>query len=121
MNLRLFRLLPFLALAFATPAQAANEKPLFASADKIHLTIQAPLSGLIRNRSSEDKIAGTLVDPSGQSLPITLQLRGITRRTSEVCEFPPLRVEFSTPPPSTSIFAGQKKLKLITHCRNSPA
>jgi hypothetical protein len=121
MKLSLFAPLVLLLLALAAPSHAAGEKPLFASSDKIHIAIQAPLGTLIHNRGNEDKIPGTLIDPSGQSLPITLQLRGITRRTSEVCDFPPLRVEFTAPPPPTSIFAGQKKLKLITHCRNSPA
>ena len=36
-----------------------------------------------------------------------------------MCDFPPLRVQFTAPPPATSLFAGQKKLKLVTHCRNS--
>ena len=85
--------LAFLALITAAPAQAA-EKPLFASPDKIHISIQAPLGTLISNRQSRQAIPGTLVDPSGQRLPITLALRGITRRTSEICDFPPLRVEF---------------------------
>lgn len=110
----------FLVLTAAAPAQTRGEKPLFASSDKIHIVIQAPLSGFIHNRSIEGSIAGTLTDPSGQALPISLKLRGITRRTSDVCDFPPLRVDFTAPPPPSSIFAGQKKLKLITHCKNSP-
>ena len=107
------------ALALSTPAAA--EKPLFASNDKIHLTIQAPLNSLIRNRQNENAISGTLTEPNGQTLPIRLTLRGITRRTEEVCDFPPLRVDFATPPPPTSLFAGQKKLKLVTHCRAAPS
>jgi hypothetical protein len=116
------RLLTVLAtLLLAAPAPLAAQKPaaLFASSDAIHLTVTAPLQTLIRNRASEAAIAGTLTDPSGNQLPITLALRGITRRTSEICEFPPLRVEFTAPPPPTSIFAGQRKLKLVTHCRSS--
>jgi hypothetical protein len=66
-------------------------------------------------------ISGTLTDPSGQQLPITLSLRGITRRTNETCDFPPLRVTFAANPPAASLFAGQSKLKLVTHCRNSPS
>ena len=119
--MKMFLGLACLALALSSPASAAAEKPLFASSDKIHLTIQAPLNTLVRNRSFEGSIAGTLTDPSGQQLPISLHLRGITRRTSEVCDFPPLRVDFTSPPPPTSIFAGQKRLKLITHCKTSPA
>jgi hypothetical protein len=108
------------ALAIASPARAQQSaKPLFASDEPIHIVIQAPIPGLIRNRSNQGTIAGTLTDPSGQNLPISLALRGITRRTSEICDFPPLRVDFTAPAAATSLFAGQKKLKLVTHCRNS--
>jgi hypothetical protein len=121
MKLNLFAAFGFLAFALVAPSRASAEKPLFAGDDKVHLVIQAPLSTLIRNRSNNGTISGTLVEPNGQSLPITLALRGITRRTSEVCDFPPLRVDFTAPPPPTSLFAGQKKLKLVTHCRSSPS
>ena len=107
------------ALSLALPAAARAEDPLFASNDQIQLTMKAPFNGLFRNRQSNDSIPGVLTDPAGNSLPISLKLRGITRRTSEVCDFPPLRVDFTAPPPPTSIFAGQKKLKLVTHCRSS--
>ena len=44
--------------------------------------------------------------------------RGITRATRDICDFPPLRVEFTRRPAGDSLFAGQRKLKLVTHCRN---
>ncbi|MEO8455947.1 MAG: hypothetical protein ABI454_12390 [Sphingomicrobium sp.] len=120
MNLRLIATMACLALAIAGPARAEQPaKTLFTVADPIHIVIQAPLSTIIRKRESEGRIAGTLTDPAGQSLPVSLALRGITRRTSEVCDFPPLRVDFTAPPAATSAFAGQSKLKLVTHCRNS--
>jgi hypothetical protein len=111
----------YVALATASASEAAPEKPLFSSSNQIHIAIQAPLASLINDRSNRSSIPGTLTDPNGQSLPITLALRGITRRMSDICDFPPLRVSFTAPPPPTSPFAGQKKLKLITHCKNSAA
>lgn len=110
------------SFGFAAPAAAqAPPSPLFAAPDTIQLTITAPLSGLMRSREGRGAVTGTLTDPSGQALPVSLALRGITRRTEDTCDFPPLRVDFTTPPPATSLFAGQKHLKLVTHCRKSPA
>jgi hypothetical protein len=119
MTIRFVTRIAALALALTVASAARAEKPLFAADDPVTLSIRAPLASLFRNRGSNDRIAGSLTDPSGQALPITLKLRGITRRTSEVCEFPPLRVDFAAPPPPGSVFAGQDKLKFVTHCRNS--
>ena len=108
-------------LAFAAPVLAQAPQPLFASSDPIHLTIEAPFSTISRNRDNPPPVPGTIIDPSGLKLPVSLALRSTTRRAADVCDFPPLRVTFTTPPPATSVFAGQKRLKLVTHCRNSPA
>ena len=118
----MIRFLLVLLLGLSAPAWAATPqpaKPLFASDGVLGLTIEAPLQRLIRDRSSREEIPGTLGDGAGNRLPITLELRGITRRTSDVCDFPPLRVRFTAPPPATSPFAGQRRLKLVTHCRKS--
>jgi hypothetical protein len=109
-----------LALTFAAPSAAQIAEPLFATNDPIHITIQAPVGNLARNRDNPAPVAGTLTDSSGQAMPVTLGLRGITRRSADTCDFPPLRVTFTTPPPPTSVFAHQKRLKLVTHCRNAP-
>lgn len=113
------RALATCSVALSSPVLAADPAPLFASSDPIHIRIQAPISKLISDRGGQTVAVGTLTDPAGQQLPISLSLRGITRRTSEICNFPPLRVEFTAPPPATSLFAGEKALKLVTHCRNS--
>ena len=107
-------------VALGTPAVAQQPKPLFAASDPIHIVIQAPLSGLIRSRSSMP-VQGTLTDPTGAALPVALSARGITRRSADVCDFPPIRVQFTAPPSQQSLFVGQKKLKLVTHCKNSPS
>ena len=107
------------ALLLAAPASAA--KPLFASSAPLSIAIEAPLDRLFRDRASDEAVAGTLTDATGARLPITVELRGLTRRGEETCAFPPLAVRFTAPPPASSTFAGQKKLKLVTHCQNSPS
>jgi hypothetical protein len=52
-----------------------------------------------------------------ETLAVTLAPRGITRRKKEICPFPPLAVVFPEKPPAGSLFKGQKKLKLVTHCK----
>ena len=61
-------------------------------------------------------MAGAAAD----SHAIKLSARGITRRKGDVCQFPPLRIDFAAAPAATSLFRGQKRLKLVTHCRQSP-
>ena len=106
-----------LALALALGA-AQPPKPLFASDGTIRIAIQGPMSTLAGNRSSVPRAATLTV--GAETLPVTLSVRGITRRTADVCGFPPLRVQFTRPPTASSLFAGQKRLKLVTHCRAGP-
>ena len=78
-----------LALAFATPAHAQQPRSRCSRLPNRSISsIQAPLATISRNREGHDTIAGTLTDPSGQSLPISLALRGITRRTSDILRLP---------------------------------
>ena len=109
--------LALILFVLAAPATAAEPpKPLFANDNPIQITLRGPIPTLVSNRNSPPVPATLTV--GAESLPVTLSVRGITRRKKEVCAFPPLRVEFASPPPPTSLFAGQKRLKLVTHCRN---
>ncbi len=103
----------------ATAQQAA--KPLFASDKLLNLTMTADFTPLTRADADErPTVRGSLaMAGGGEALAVDLQPRGITRRAKDVCQFPPLRVRFASPPGSASEFAGQKQLKLVTHCRGS--
>jgi len=112
------------ALALATSAGAAAAepaKPLFASDDVIRITIRGPVDTIAKApEESQASYPGELiVSGTSDALPIQLAQRGITRRKGDVCQFPPLRVTFNQPPPAGSLFAGQRRLKLVTHCRAS--
>jgi hypothetical protein len=96
---------------------------LFASDEIIRITIRGPVDTIAKApEESRASYPGELVVAgTSEVLPIQLAQRGITRRKSDVCQFPPLRVTFSQQPPAGSLFAGQRRLKLVTHCRASEA
>jgi hypothetical protein len=105
------------------PALAANTAPptpLFANNEPLRLTITAPMSALAADRSGNPRPATVAVAGSAQAHPVILSARGITRRQSDICQFPPLRVEFPTRMAEGTVFARQQRLKLVTHCKNSP-
>jgi len=111
------------ALATVSGAAVAqgSGKPLFSSGEPIHIVIQGPV-GAIARRAADDvtpRPATLSVAGTSDSLPIQLSARGLSRRTGGICTFPPLRVEFPQPPGAGSLFAGQKRLKLVTHCQSS--
>ena len=92
--------------------------PLFDSDAPIRVVIKGPMASLASNRAEVPRTATMTVD--GVAYPVTLTPRGITRKTSDICDFPPLRVELTQPPPKGSLFDHQKKLKLVTHCKRAP-
>lgn len=116
MKRSLFALGLLLAAAAAPAAEPA--KPLFAADHLIPVTIRAPIGRLASSEDRSRIVDGSLATGS-ESLPIRLSPRGITRLRKETCQFPPLRVDFTSAPPAVSLFAGQKRLKLVTHCRPS--
>jgi hypothetical protein len=103
------------SLALAGTAFAKPPTPLFASDTPIHVTIQGPISSLVSSRSETPRPASMTVD--GVTYPITLSARGITRKMSDTCDFPPIRVALTAAAPPGSLFEHQKHLKLVTHCR----
>src|SRR5262245_39742835 len=110
------------ALATSSVAIAkGGEKPLFSSDAPIRVAIQGPVSSIARKmaKSVEPEAATLVVTSPAESHPIMLSARGLSRRTGGICDFPPLRVEFTPKPTEPSLFAGQKKLKLVTHCKSS--
>jgi hypothetical protein len=110
------------AMALASSAAAAKPPspptPLFASDAPIPITIQGPFASLVSNRAETPRPATMVAD--GVTYPITLTPRGITRLRSETCDFPPLRVTLTQAAPAGSLFQGQHRLKLVTHCKRSP-
>ena len=108
-------------LATTTSAVAAEPgTPLFADDQLLRITIRGPIKQVASSDSRSTVVSATL-STSAESLPARLSPRGITRLRKETCQFAPLRVDFAGAPPATSLFAGQRRLKLVTHCRPAEA
>ncbi|MBL8550353.1 MAG: hypothetical protein JNJ73_10230 [Hyphomonadaceae bacterium] len=118
-RLALVWLIPAILGCLAQPASA--EAPLFASDAPLAMVIEGPIVALDRAgpRSTIARPATLVLHADGaeQSFAIAISPRGVSRRDPRVCDFPPLTLDFDEGAVAGTIFEGQDKLKLVTHCR----
>lgn len=123
-----------LALGAAAPAPAAPQAayrattggtaPLFASHETLELTLVADFERLEDDRDEERPERLALLrthadDGSPVEIPLTVRTRGNFRLRSSTCAFPNLRLDFPPDAPTAGTpFAGQDRLKLVSHCRD---
>ncbi len=108
----------FLALALISllpvPAPAAG---LFDSHETVEIRLSGPLGTIGRERQQKERTEYPFVlSVDGSTIPVDVRIRGKSR--TEACTFPPLRLNFSAGAADGTAFAGQDKLKLVTHCRS---
>jgi hypothetical protein len=109
----------------ATCATARDDaRPLFESDTEMAVTLQAPWPELLRaKRDRERRYPAVLAyaDAAGREhrIEASVETRGITRL--RICRFPPLLIRFARDAVVGTEFAGQRSLKLVTHCRPGPA
>jgi len=105
------------------PVVGGSVAPLFASDSPLEVTIEAPLTTLMRERPDEEYLGGTLsltdADGNRQTLDLKLRTRGNYRRQKDHCNFAPIRLNFRKSQVADTVFAGQDKLKMVTHCQNN--
>jgi hypothetical protein len=88
------------------------------------MTIRTDLRTLLRDRGDDRKdhpgVARLLrADGGVDSAAIELRTRGIFRRRPSVCAFPPLRISVGRRAGRGTPLEGERRIKLVTHCRNS--
>jgi len=121
MTLRLGYQIAVLAAIFAIAALpvTAGGAPLFDSNETLSVRLEAPMRQLLRHRESDQKYGAVLTytDTAGieQNLNLKLATRGRSRL--EVCDFPPLRLIFNPDDASATVFADQRRLKMVTQCK----
>ena len=96
--------------------------PLFTSNEVLDVTIRAPFTTIMRERSEEEDQPATLTYADAAegsvSVDVGIQARGRYRRQARVCKWAPLRLNFKKSLLENTVFAGSDKMKLVTHCRN---
>lgn len=99
-------------LAWVTGLRAS---PLFEDHAVLDVTLRGPLGSVFDD--TEDRAEREFVIQfNGDERPVEVRVRGNSR--VRVCEFPPLRLNFRQADVAQTVFDGQDKLKLVTHCRN---
>lgn len=97
--------------------------PLFAEDTVLEVTIEAPMAALMDLRPDKAYLDGsftfTEADGTERKLGLKLRTRGNYRRAEEHCDFAPIRLNFPKSQVKETLFAGQDKLKLVTHCQNN--
>jgi hypothetical protein len=114
------------SMAFAEePDSYAGIAPLFADGAVLEVTIEAPIDALMEVRPDHAYLNGrlTYTEPDGtqKMLGVKLRTRGNYRRDPEHCNFAPILLNFKKGDVADTLFAGQDKLKLVTHCQTYEA
>lgn len=113
-----------LLLAVLGPGVApAQVSTLFAGDAPLELRLELPLRTVVATRDDPEYQPARIEVAAPGGAPLALDLRVRVRGKSRLaaCEFPPLLLNFERQQPEGSPFAGENRLKLVTHCLPSVA
>jgi hypothetical protein len=109
---------PLLSALLLAGAAAAQESALFLDDEPLAVRLEAPLRTVFADRDDPDYQPARIEVANAQGEPLAVDLRVRVRGKSrtEACDFPPLLLNFPGDQPAGSPFAGENRLKLVTHC-----
>lgn len=113
----------FLTVTGATAQEIKAPDPIFQSKVILDVRIVAPMATILSERSDEVELPGTFhyTSDAGQTvdLDINMRTRGRFRLRKEICDFPPMRLNFVKSQTKDTLFHKQDKIKLVTHCQTT--
>ena len=113
-----------LLLASITAGLTANSRAedtlLFDSEENLEIVLEFPVRTLLKRAKKKPVLQGQLryVDGSGNEVALDIDITTRGRSRLEHCSFPPLSVFLNPDQVASTLFAGQQKLKIVTHCNN---
>jgi len=116
---RVLTLVTISCLSFSASADVySTPDPLFQSDEALDVTITAPLTTLIEERSKDEYLPGafqyTEVDGNTVNFDLDIRARGNFRHRT--CEFPPITLNLKRSQADGTLFDNQNKLKLVIQC-----
>lgn len=107
--------------ASSTP-ETPDLAPLFLEQSPLVVRIEAPFIDVFKSRGDDaEYFPASLFYANGDKVevevPLRIKTRGNFRNRERICRFPPLMLNFATRQVSSTLFAGEDRLKLVTHCQ----
>lgn len=123
MTFSVHRFLIILLLVLEGSLFAQKPKELFRSDDVLEMTLSFDEKEVFKDTEERNlhdaNIQWTEADGSTKEIGLKVQIRGKTRAMKSTCRFPPLFLNFKGSETKDTPFKKQKKIKLVTHCKNS--
>jgi hypothetical protein len=113
--------LGFSGFSIGLAAQHQQSYDFFADRETIAFTLSTDLVELLADRSQESQerpgeVRYLNADGSTAVVPVQVKTRGSFRLDPNICDFPPIRLNFRRQDVPRTLFAGQDKIKMVTHC-----
>lgn len=99
----------------------AQNEGLFDGEEILEITLEGDVRALFSNTKGEPQYFGFLLAYSdglgNHQLPLRVRTRGHFRREMNICDYPPLLLNFAKENTVNTIFSDQDKIKLVMPCR----
>lgn len=109
-----------LSLAFGVKFSGQGPAPLFVDDEVLDLRLAFNMDSILLDRGEDPHYhAARLSVRNGESktnFDLKIKPRGNFRLSPMNCNFPPIKLNFSKKETGETLFKGQNKLKLVTHC-----
>ncbi len=119
MQVYFFLFLAIIATLHASESRADGQ-PLFASSDTLELILDVPMKTLLRRAKKKPVLDGHMryLDAEGRNVTIDLTITTRGKSRLDLCSFPPLSIMLDKKQTTSTLFAGQRKLKIVSQCLN---
>ncbi len=106
---------------FIFTASLAQDIPLFQTREPVHLRVTGSIKSIKKKSNDSTFVTGKFLyeqtPDQWTTIPVKARVRGNFRLKN--CYFPPLKLKFGKKEVASTLFAGNKALKLVLPCRTS--